>query len=163
VWVIGRDGGEARELAAGRYATWSSRGAIGFATQDGDVMTIRPSGRGRRIWVPQGSPVVVGDLDFSPDGRRLAYVQSDRRFTQTTIRTIDLRTRRSTSFPDATRGVRALDIAWTPGGRRLAYVHQPRGSGANQLRTIRPSGRNRRTVFRFPSPLTPFEFAWQTR
>jgi hypothetical protein len=37
------------------------------------------------------------------------------------------------------------------------------GSGPTQLRTIRPNGTDRKTLFDFPSGLTPFDFAWQTR
>jgi Tol biopolymer transport system component len=159
VWVIDRAGGDAREVTAGLSPTWSSRGLIGFATRRGDVATIRPNGRGRRIWVPQGSPVVVLDLDFSPDGRRLLYVQYHRRLQQSSIRTIDLRTGRTTSIRDR-RGVMG-DVVWAPGGRRLAYVHG--GSGPDELRTVRPSGRGSRTIFRFPSFLAANEIAWQTR
>lgn len=163
VWLVDRDGSGARRLLRGHAATWSSRGAIGYATADGDVATIRPGGRGNRIWVPQGSPVVVVELDFSPDGRRLVYQQIDARLRRSTIRTFDLRTGRRTSFRDLTRNVLASDVIWVPGGRRLAYAHRPPGNGPDQLRTIRPNGSDRKTIFAFPSGLTPFDIAWQTR
>ena len=164
VWVVRRDGSDLRKLIAGHDATWSSRGLIAYADTDGNVATIRPDGRGGRIWVPQGSPVVVKELDFSPKGRRLVYQQSTRRLTKDTIRTVDLRTGRRTSFRDLTKRVSARDVAWAPASHRLAFVHTAgQGSGPNQLRTIRPNGTDRKTLFEFPSGLTPFGFAWQTR
>ena len=164
IWVVRTDGGGLRKLTSGHDATWSSRGLIAYADEDGDVATIRPDGGGRRVRVPQGSPAVVTELDFSSDGRRLVYQQSTRRLTKDTIRTFNLRTGGRTSIRDLTTEVSARDVAWAPGSSRLAYVHTAgQGSGPNQLRTIRPDGTGRKTVFEFPSGLTPFDFAWQTR
>jgi Tol biopolymer transport system component len=164
VWVVGRDGKGLRKLRRGGDATWSSRGLIGYTTADGEVATIRPNGRGRRIWVPQRSPVVVNELDFSSDGLRLVYQQSNRRFTRSTIRTVNLRTGERTMFQDLTEGVSARDVAWVPDSDRLSYVHTAgEGSGPNELRTIEPDGTGQETLFEFPSGLTPFGFAWQTR
>src|SRR4051812_39309054 len=59
VYVVGRDGTGLHKLASGHDPTWSSRNRIAFATEKGDVVTIRPNGRGRHIWVPQGSPLYV--------------------------------------------------------------------------------------------------------
>jgi TolB protein len=167
VWIVRRDGTGLRRLVRGQSATWSSRGVIAYATGNGDIATIRPDGRGgRRIWVPQGSPV-VSELDFSPNGRRLVFQQGRPSGARSTIRTIDLRTRRSTRITDQTRQVNALDVAWAPGGRRLVYVHGRRQGDvrdpAEQVRTIRPSGKGRRTLFTLPQRLLAFSLAWQTR
>jgi Tol biopolymer transport system component len=161
IWIIRRDGGGARRLTSGRYATWSSRGVIAFTTRQGRLITIKPSGRGRRIWVPQGSPLV--SLDFSPDGRRLVYDESHSDSRLDTIRTIDFRTQRMTSFPAWRKRGYVQDVVWAPGGRRLAYIFQPNSTDANQLRTVRPSGRDLKRVFRFDPILSPFNVAWQTR
>jgi Tol biopolymer transport system component len=164
VWVVRRDGKGLHKLRRGHDAIWSSRGLIAYAQGDGDVATMHPNGRGRHIWVPQGSPAIVRQLDFSPDGRRLVYQQSTSKFTKYTIRTVNLRTGRRTRFRDLTKQVSAHDVAWAPGGRRIAYVHAVgQDAGRNQLRTIRPNGNGRRTLFEFPPALVPFDFAWQTR
>jgi Tol biopolymer transport system component len=164
IWVVRRDGTGLRKLHSGHGATWSSKGLIAYADEDGAVATIRPDGTGRQIWVPQGSPVVATELDFSPDGRRVAYLQSTRQGTKDTIRTVDLRTGRRTSFRNLTKHVYTFRLAWAPSNHRLAYVHTDiRGNDPPQLRTIRPEGTGRRTLFAFPSGLTPFGFAWQTR
>ena len=163
VWTVRRDGKGLRRLRRGHDATWSSRGLIGYATDDGDVATMRPDGRGRRIWVPQGSPVVVSNLDFSADGRRLAYQQSTLAITKETIRTVNLRTGRRTRFRSSMKsGGFARAVAWAPNDRRLASLHTPR-RGPSRLRTIRPNGTRRKTLFEFPSGLTPLGFAWQKR
>jgi Tol biopolymer transport system component len=112
--------------------------------------------------VPQGSPALA-ELDFSPDGRRLVYKESYSDFERDTIRTIDLRTRRTTSFPAWRSRGYVRDIVWAPGGRRLAYAFQPHANRANQLRTVRPSGRGGKRIFRFHPLLSPFSLAWQTR
>ena len=164
VWVVRRDGKGLHKLRRGDSATWSSQGLIAYATKGGDVATMRPSGRGRHIWVPHGSPVIVRELDFSPDGRRIVWQQSTPNFSRNTIRTVNLRTGRRTKFRDVTKRVSARDVIWAPGGHRLAFVHTAGGgAGPTQLRTIRPSGRGLRVRFDFPSGLTPFGFAWQTR
>jgi Tol biopolymer transport system component len=164
LWVAKRDGTGLRKLHSGHGATWSSKGLIAYADEDGAVATIRPDGTGRQIWVPQASPVVATELDFSPDGRRVAYLQSTRQGTKDTIRTVDLRTGRRTSFRNLTKHVYTFRLAWAPSNHRLAYVHTDiRGNDPPQLRTIRPDGTGRRTLFAFPSGLTPFGFAWQTR
>jgi Tol biopolymer transport system component len=162
VWIVRRNGKGLRRLVAGHSATWSSKGLIAYATESGDVATIRPNGRGGRIWVPQGSPVVVNELDFSPDGSRLVYQQNSPRLGRPTIRTINLRTGTRTSFRDQTKRVFAQDIAWAPSNRRLAYVHLRRSSDTTELRTVRRNGTDVKTAFRFPDGVTPFSFAWQT-
>jgi len=163
VWVVRRGGGGLRMLHRGHAATWSSRGLIAFAEEDGLVATIRPNGRGRRVRVRQRRAAVVTELDFSPNGRRLVYLQSTRRLTKSAIHTVNLRTGGHTSFRDSTRQVSARDVAWAPSSDRLAYAHRGPGNGPSQLRTIRPNGTGIRTLFDFPSGLTPFGFAWPTR
>jgi Tol biopolymer transport system component len=165
VYVVNRDGTGLRKLASGHDPTWSSRNLIAYASEEGDVVTIRPNGRGRHIWVPQGSPLYVRDLDFSPDGRRLVYHQRPSA-AKSTIRTIDLRTGERTRLPAFSKQVRASDVSWAPGGRRLAYLHETfveRGaSPPAELRTISPTGKHRRTLFKFPAGASVFSFAWQT-
>lgn len=164
VWVIRRDGNGARKLANGHYATWSSRGLVAFTTRRaGKVVTIRSSGRGRRIWVPQGSPGAVAHLDFAPDGRRLVYTQVPSELRQWSVRTLDLRTRRMTSFRAWTKRGFVTDVVWAPGGHRLAYVFQPQGNDTRRLRTSRPSGGAVKTAFRFDPLVGPVSIAWQTR
>jgi Tol biopolymer transport system component len=167
LYVVNRDGTGLRKLARGHDATWSSRNRIAYATGDGDVVTIRPNGRGRKIWVPQGSPVRVSDLDYSPDGLKLVYIQSTPNATETTIRTIDLRTARRTSFAADVPETHAFDVSWAPRGRRVAYLHTTRGgTGAappDQFWTALPNGRRKRKLFDFPGEYAVFSFAWQTR
>jgi dipeptidyl aminopeptidase/acylaminoacyl peptidase len=167
VYIVRRDGKRLRKLRRGHDPTWSSRNRIAYANDRGDVFTISPNGRGRHIWVPQGSPLYVSDLDYSPDGLKLVYQQSTPTITKSSIRTIDLSTGRRTRFRDLTKQVNAVDLSWAPGGNRLAYVHStPVKSGPAppyELRTIRPDGTRRRTLFKFPNGASVFDFGWQTR
>ena len=170
IYTVRRDGKRLRKLRRGHSPVWSPRGRIAFAEKDGDIATMRHNGRGYdRIWVPQGSPFSDG-LDFSPNGRRLAWQESvdlsgDR--TREYIRTLNLRTGRRTRFRDLTRAVNAMDVAWAPGGRRLAFIHWTNvdegPAPPNELRTIRPNGTRRKTLFKFPEDPSVFEFAWQAR
>jgi Tol biopolymer transport system component len=167
VYVVRRDGTGLRKLRRGHDPAWSSRNRIAYADPRGRVFTIRPDGRGRHIWVPQGSPAYVSDLDFSPNGLKLVYHQSTPTVRKSTFRTLDLPTGRRTRFRNFTKKVNATDVSWAPGGRRLAYVHStPLRSGPappEQFRTIRPDGTGRRTLFEFPAGASVFDFAWQSR
>jgi Tol biopolymer transport system component len=165
VYIVRPDGTGLRRLTSGHDPTWSSRNRIAYADDSGDVITMRPDGRGRRIWVAQRRAVYVSDLDFSPDGAKLMYRQGFG--TNSTIRTIDLRTGARTRLSAFNKRVRTSDVSWAPGGRRVAYLHHvfPEGGGPSppsELRTISPLGKRVKTLFTFPAHATVFSFAWQT-
>jgi Tol biopolymer transport system component len=164
IWVVRRSGKGLRRLGKGHDATWSSDGVIAFATNRGAIATIRPDGSGRRVWIPGKRGLYIVNLDFSPNGRRIVYQRYPLR-GRSTIDTLNFRTGRRTRFTNLTKKVFADDVVWRPGGRRLAYVHRseyPPGP-PTEIRTIRPSGKRRKTLIKFRTAALVPGFAWQTR
>jgi Tol biopolymer transport system component len=176
VWIVRLDGRGLHKLVRGQVATWSSRGLIAFANPRGNVVTMRPDGSHRRTRVRESFFSAVRHLDFSGDGRKLAYLQ-DQNGNHATINTIDLRTGKRTRFPNDEVQVSTFDVAWVPNQDRLAYL-QTTGDSERKyehIRTIRPDGTDSKTLFRLPNvdPVARDEFggefgmsedlfAWQT-
>jgi len=142
-------GGGVRVLDEGTYPAWSPDGTrlayVQFRGAAGTrIMTIRPDGTGRRVLVPaQGT--FRSALEYSDDGRRLLYLSNGR------IRTLDLRTKRTTRVPERVAG-KVHDATWTADGR-VAYLRDDRTAGRTpptSVFTIRADGTGNRRLFRLP-------------
>ena len=59
-------------------------------------------------------------LDVSPDGHRLAFVESSR-YLQGVVRIWDVRTGSMRTIPLTTQGI-VTAAAWTPGGTGIAFL-----------------------------------------
>jgi Tol biopolymer transport system component len=165
--TVRADGSGRRSLRPGSAPAWSPAGGrIAFTTADG-IATIRPSGRGYRDLARTGDGFDSA-LDFSPDGRRLAFIHYGLASNDDiSVRTLDLRTARAAVVPSEGIGVPG-DVAWTPGGRRLAYLRQPdapasRPSPPTEMHTIAPDGSRPRHLFTFKPGLWASAFSWQAR
>jgi Tol biopolymer transport system component len=103
LWI--RTRGRGRRLVAGREPAWSVRNEIAFVTARG-IEVIRPDGRNRRTLVapPAGEP------DWSPDGRRVAYVAAGRIWT---VRADGTGRRRLQ---------RGYSPSFSPDGRKIVYM-----------------------------------------
>jgi TolB protein len=123
VAVMGVAGGRPRVLARGFEPAWSPDGRrIAFWNMDGNLVEVRPDGRGRRTlvradpeWFVNRSPA------WSPDGRRLAFVRA--RFACAGCEV----TESWTLLVAAANGTRPAEVAasvvsrpaWSPNGRSL--------------------------------------------
>lgn len=86
-------------------------------------------------WYLTGHEKPVNDLDFTPDGRRLATASADE-----TVRVWDLQERKQIrSLP---HGAPVTQVAWAPDGRRLA------SAGGGLVHTWKPAGREPAATFR---------------
>jgi DNA-binding winged helix-turn-helix (wHTH) protein/Tol biopolymer transport system component len=83
LWVVDAHGEGARFLANGRSAIWSSDGGtVLYSTVHGDLYTIPSEGGEPRLLLaspaPPGTPFVVNNLAWSPDGSRIRFLRNDR-------------------------------------------------------------------------------------
>ena len=158
IWSVGVDGTGLRRLGVGAKPDWSPDGRlIAFTTIGsifapiGRIAVMAPDGSNvRTVIVPNDIEGYRDSLDFSPDSRRLAFVEVAGR---TNVRTLDLRTGRKTRIPES-RTEQVSATAWAPGGKRVAFVGNavgpdvdPRWVDRNFVSKIRPDGSGLRRLF----------------
>ena len=157
------DGSEERMLRNGTEPNWIPGGRrIAFIAAaksrqsfSSRIATMRSDGRDLRV--------LLGDkkgyrhsLDVSPDGRRLAFLETSSAPGPhpTVLRIMNLRTRRTTTIPSFKIGLTVQAAVWTPGGSRLAYVLTGLAPGQrvppSSVFTIRPDGTGRKQLFTLP-------------
>jgi Tol biopolymer transport system component len=161
VYTIRANGSHLTRIHKGHGAVWSPRNRRLAFVSGGRIRSIRPNGTHVRILL-RHTPGYVGEVDFSPNGRRLVYLGGG---PPTDIHILTVRTRRHRRI-DAIRLGNPENVAWTPSGKRIAYLHQhvpPAGEvfPPTVMRTIRPGGGGRRDEFEFRPRRWPFNFAWQ--
>jgi len=155
------DGSEVRKLRVGLDPEWFPDGRrIAFtdsrspASGSNQIAVMRPNGRGRRVLLGD-TKGFRSDLAVSPNGRRLAFIESSSLpgVTLPFLRVMDLRTRRTRTIAASKSGpVHA--VTWTPGGTRIAFLtsEPPVGQRVppSSVYTIRPDGTGRKRLFTLP-------------
>jgi Tol biopolymer transport system component len=148
VATIGADGRGLRVVRPGASPSWAPAGKrIAFIRRNG-VYTARTDGAQRRTVLAQ-SDLFRDHLDYSPDGRRLAFLEY--RDAGTVIRVVDLGSGDVATL-DTPPDERIDAVVWAPNGKRLAYVSVPRvGDGErtppSSVVTVRPDGSGREVRF----------------
>jgi eukaryotic-like serine/threonine-protein kinase len=121
------------------------------AAQDGTILYSLPSGApstGQLVWVDRGGRVTaqigsaqpeLGQVDLSPDGRRIAYSARVDNNKDVWIRDLqnDIDSRLTFDAGDE------VQPAWFPSGRRLAYT-ELRGVGLNRIASRNSDGSGER-------------------
>ncbi|HUH13098.1 MAG TPA: prolyl oligopeptidase family serine peptidase [Longimicrobiales bacterium] len=124
VWIVEVAGGEARRLTDGALPTPSPRGERAAISRGGAIYTLPLSGEGEEeklLEVRRGA----GDLTWSPDGRRLAFVSG--RGDHAFVGVYDLDEARLTWMDPSVD--RDGSPAWSPDGTRVAFIRTPNVRG----------------------------------
>ena len=124
LWTVPLTGGEPVKLAEGDTPALSSRGQLAY-TKDNQVWTTSLEGQGKpeRLFFDRGKD---SDLQWSPDGSRLAFVSN--RGDHSFIGIFTAKDRPLAYLAPSTE--RDASPRWAPDGQRIAYVRQPGVGGA---------------------------------
>jgi Tol biopolymer transport system component len=166
VYTVNTDGSLLRKRAVGSAVSWAPDGRhIAYVHHGDEIRWMRPNGRHKRLLVrTEGTS---GSLDFSPNGRRLVYLNTPSGGPQPSgeqrIQVLDVKTRKVRRFRTLrTASAFANHPFWRPAGGRIAFAYVRFGSSLpHELRTIGRKGHGVRTVFPIPDDLIPERLSWQ--
>jgi dipeptidyl aminopeptidase/acylaminoacyl peptidase len=123
IWAMPLTGGEPRKVAEGDTPAISSRGQLAY-TKDAQVWTVALEGEAKpeRLFFDRGKD---NDLQWSPDGARLAFVSN--RGDHAFIGIFSAKDRPLVYLAPST----GLDLSprWSPDGARIAFVRRPGDGG----------------------------------
>ncbi|HEY2298950.1 MAG TPA: hypothetical protein VGH43_14545 [Jatrophihabitans sp.] len=111
------------------------------------VFTVRPDGSGRRQLTHVTAPVQAGDPNFSPNGRRIAYVSNATGRFQVWVMTAG-GAHQHRLVVDPRRN--AFVPRWAPDGKHLVFTrcHKPFGFLECSIATVRADGSHLRVITR---------------
>ncbi len=149
LWAFESQGTAALRPEDGQLVAAGAESAT--AAQDGTILYSLPSGApstGQLVWVDRGGRVTaqigsaqpeLGQIDLSPDGRRIAYSARVDNNKDVWIRDLqnDIDSRLTFDAGDE------VQPAWFPSGRRLAYT-ELRGVGLNRIASRNSDGSGER-------------------
>jgi len=123
IWTVPEGGGSPRKIADGDAPAISSRGELVY-TKDDHVWTAPLTGEGKpeQLFFDRGRD---GELRWSPDGRRLAFVSN--RGDHAFIGIFTSKSEPLTYLAPSTG--RDLSPRWSPDGTRIAFVRLPGEGG----------------------------------
>jgi Tol biopolymer transport system component len=158
VFTVRADGRDRRRVHEGDSPAWTPTGNHLVLAREGELGIVKPNGTGYRRLVHSDS--FISAIAVSPDGQRIAYLQS---LGTTAIGVYDRATGRHRLLVKGDRTA-LIDITWTPDGRRMAWIEHPirrSGTVTSRLYTARPNGSGRTALFAFPTgSLTIGALAW---
>lgn len=149
LFQIDRDGANLVQLTRHGSLTLSptvaSDGRLAYVTYKGGAPEIwgqrRKDGPHEKLYPASGSGAMVSSPAWSPDGRRLAFVQGDRRGNRD-IMVLDLNTGRARRLTDG-NGINT-EPSWNPNGTQIAFTSDR--EGGPQVFLMQDDGSNLRRL-----------------
>jgi dipeptidyl aminopeptidase/acylaminoacyl peptidase len=126
IWTVPLTGGSPVRIAEGDTPALSSSGQLAY-TKDDHVWTVPPGGEGKpeRLFFDRGKN---SDLQWSPDGSRLAFVSN--RGDHAFIGIFTAKDQPLVYLAPSTG--KDLSPRWSPDGARIAFVRRPGNGGPPQ-------------------------------
>ena len=143
IWIVRLDGQRRRRVTRGEGVAWSPTGAHLAVLDGGSLSVVEASGAGRRRLAQEG---VYTTPSWSPDGKRLAYIQS--------VDESDLGALRIAPLQGIQEQLPVIADTyqsphWSPDGDLIAFgAFDPRTDSVGQLTVIRPDGSQPRLLAR---------------
>jgi Tol biopolymer transport system component len=160
MYVMRADGSRLRRITSGNYyevdPAWSPDGgwivlsstrccATAHSSGDYALYTVRPDGSGLRLLRRDSR---ASDLDpvWSPDGRRIAFVQNPT--SSNGGWSVWVMNTNGTNAHPLTHDGRFHDaVAWSPTGQQLAYTSYRSNEADWQIRVVQANGHHAHTIF----------------
>ena len=168
VATIGAGGRGLTVVRPGASPSWAPNGKRIAHIRHNGIYTARTDGTKRRTVLAQ-TDLFRDHLDYSPDGKRLAFLEY--RDAGTVIRVVDIDSGDVTTL-DTPPDERIDAVVWAPNGKRLAYVSVPRVADGERtppssVVTVRPDGSDREVSFQLAFDAQrgrwAEQLAWQPR
>jgi len=140
-----------RVFAPGSSAAWQPHGQlVGYVGPGGRLIVSRADGSGRRVF----GPTQLNTLEWSPDGRTLAYVSDSDRFAHGLL-TLDVRSHKTRLLAAAA----SARPTWSPDGGRLAVIAAPKPTSFIGIYTVTRTGKRTAPVF-YPGGHSLLSVSW---
>jgi TolB protein len=139
LWLVRPDGKGAHLLVRqASFPAWSPDGSRVVFDAPGGIWAARPDGSGRKKLVTGN----VGELSWSPDGRRLAYTNWSHGPPEIYVANSDGSDPRRLTR----NAVDDFGARWSPDGSRIVFTHGP--DGAHQVYVMNADGTGKRNLSR---------------
>ena len=134
IFSMDRDGGSLRQMtffgSLSTHPAISGDGKLALVTYKGGPPELwgqtQPQGPGKRLYPESGTPGLgLSDLAWSPDGKRLAFVQADHKGDMD-VYVLELQSNRAIRLTQG--GHSNTAPCWNPQGTELAYVSDRAGT-----------------------------------
>jgi Tol biopolymer transport system component len=128
IWEVGAEGGAARRVRANAAREWQAdlapdaRRLAFLSNLDGpECLWLRDGASAARVLVRHGAGTVLGNPQWSPDGRRIVF-SSNWRFPGHRVYVLDVASGATTRISPLTSG--GCEPRFSPDGRRVVYVRR---------------------------------------
>src|SRR5262249_48107985 len=128
-WIVDVKSRDVTEVKLPKYKFRDKEHAMGIRDWSPDGKTFAATGDGLHLVKADGTHIKrlfdagqahLGHCRFSPDGRKILFIASEKDAGDLSVRTIDVATGKVHTIATGKNFYR-LDAVWSPDGRRVAY------------------------------------------